>query len=150
MKTIEEITTLRNLIQLSLIGKSERLWGGAYVAVVRNLPKKNPEVVEFYPDPYFVVSKHSGYEISWMFERLRDAFYAENLIDYCSKIEFFGRLARAANRGIEKTEDSDVCTVCTEILNEAERMYSEIMNGTFEELVISSGNVIADDLKEKK
>ena len=48
----------------------------------------------------------------------------------------------------KKTEDSDVCTICTEILNEAEKMHSEIMNGTFEELVISSGNVIADDLKE--
>lgn len=150
MKTIEEITTLRNLIQLSQIGKSERLWGGADVAVVRNLPKKNPEVVEFYPDPYFVVSKHNGHEISWMFEKLRDSFYAEKLIDYCSKFEFFGRLARAANRGIEKTEDSDVCIICTEILNEAEKMHSEIMNGIFEELVISSGNVIADDLKEKK
>lgn len=44
-----------------------------------------------------------------MFEQLKAVFYADNLVDYYRKDEFFGRLARAANRGIfRNSEDRTV------------------------------------------
>ena len=91
MKTIEELKRLNELIINKKFEKAKHLWGGADVAVVKEQPKTNPN--GFYPDPFFVVSEKFSLEISWMFEQLRDAFYAENLIDGFSKIEFFGRLA---------------------------------------------------------
>ncbi len=145
MKTIDELKRLNEVIENNKIRKAKQLWGGADVVVVKEQPKSNPN--GFYPDPYFVVSAKFSLEISWMFEQLRDAFYAENLIDGCSKIEFFGRLARAANRGILRNAE-DCCVICMEILNEAQQIYGEITSNTFEVLPISTGNIIADDLKE--
>ena len=145
MKTIEELKKLNELIVNNEIGKAKYLWGGADVVVVKEQPKTNPN--GFYPDPFFVVSAKFSLEISWMFEQLRDAFYAEKLLDGCSKIEFFGRLARAANRGILKNEE-DCCVICMEILNEAQQIYGEITSNTFEVLPIGTGNIIADDLKK--
>ncbi len=145
MKTNEELKRLNELIINMKIGKAKQPWGGADVVVVKEQPKTNTN--GFYPDPFFVVSKNFSLEISWMFEQLRDAFYAENLIDGCSKIEFFGRLARAANRGILRNAE-DCCVICMEILKEAQQIYGEITSNTFEVLPIGSGNIIADDLKE--
>lgn len=123
MKTIEELKRLNDVILNNKILKAKRAWGGADVAVVREQPE--PISGGFYPDPFFVVSKKFSLEISWMFEQLRDAFYAEKLVDYCSKYEFFGRLAQAANRGIHKNNE-DCCIICMEILKEAQQMYDEI------------------------
>ena len=145
MKTIEELKRLNELIVNKEIGKAKYLWGGADVVVVKEKPRANPNA--FYPDPFFVVSAKFSLEISWMFEQLRDAFYAESLLDGCSKIEFFGRLARASNRGILRNPE-DCQGICLEILKEAQQIYGEITSNTFEVLPISSGNTIADDLKE--
>lgn len=145
MKTIEELKRLNELIANNQIGKAKHLWGGADVAVVKEQPKTSPD--GFYPDPFFVVSRKFSLEISWMFEQLRDAFYAEKLLDGCSKIEFFGRLARAANRGILRNEE-DCSVICTEILEEAQQIYGEITSNSFDVLPISTGTIIADDLKK--
>lgn len=144
MKTIEELKRLNELIVNNKIGKAKHSWGGADIAVVKEQPKAHSN--SFYPDLFFVVSANFSLEISWMFEKLRDAFYAEKLIDGCSKGEFFGRLARAANRGIFRNNE-DCSVICMEILKEAEQIYGEITSNTFEVLPIGEGNVIADDLK---
>ncbi len=145
MKTIEELKTLNEVIINKKFGKAKHLWGGADVSVVKEQPKTNPN--GFYPDPFFVVSKKFSLEISWMFEQLRDAFYAENLIDGFSKTEFFGRLARAANRGILINAE-DCCIICMEILKEAQQIYCEITSNAFEVLPVGEGTIIADDLKK--
>lgn len=145
MKTIEELKRLNELIINKKFEKAKHLWGGADVAVVKEQPKTNPN--GFYPDPFFVVSEKFSLEISWMFEQLRDAFYAENLIDGFSKIEFFGRLARAANRGILINAE-DCCIICIEILKEAQQIYGEITSNAFEVLPVGEGTIIADDLKK--
>lgn len=145
MKTIEELKRLNNAILNDKIEKAAKNWGGADVAVVNRQPRVNPN--SFYPDPFFVISTKFSLEISWMFEQLRDAFYCENLLDGCSKIEFFGRLARAANRGIFRNNE-DCHVICMEILKEAQQIYGEITSNTFEVLPIGSGNQIAADLKE--
>lgn len=145
MKTIEELKRLEELIVNNKIGKAKHTWGGADVAVVKEQPKNHSN--GFYPDPYFVVSQKFSLEISWMLEQLKDAFYAENLLDGCSKIEFFGRLARAANRGILINAE-DCCIICMEVLKEAQQIYGEIASNTFEVLPVGEGNIIADDLKK--
>lgn len=144
MKTIEELKRLKNAILDNKIGKAKELWGGADV-VVTEQPQK--DINSFYPDPFLVVSQKYSLEISWMFEKLRDAFYAEKLIDGCSKLEFFGRLARAANKGIFRNGE-DCNNICNEILKEAEQIYEEITSNTFEVLTIGTGNIIANDFKE--
>jgi hypothetical protein len=47
--------------------------------------------------PRIVVTPYA-LELSWLFESLRDAFYADNLLDGQSRIEFFGRRANAVDR----------------------------------------------------
>jgi len=69
MKTIEELKRLNNAILNNEIGKAERNWSEADVAVVDRQPRTNPN--GFYPDPFFVISKNYSLEISWMLEQLR-------------------------------------------------------------------------------
>ena len=145
MKTIEELKRLNETITNDKIGRSKRPWYGAGIAVVKEQTKQHSE--GFYPDPFFVESNKFSLEISWMFEQLRDAFYAEDLLDGWTKEEFFGRLARAANRGIYRNNE-DCRIICMEILKEAQQIYGEITSNSFDVLPISSGNTIADDLKE--
>lgn len=145
MKTIEELKRLNELITNNKIGKAKHLWGGADVAVVKEQPKTNPN--GFYPDPFFVVSEKFSYEISWMFEQLKAVFYADNLVDYYTKDELFGRLARAANRGIFRNSE-DLNGICMEILKEAQQIYGEITSNTFKTLPLTTGNTIAYDLKD--
>lgn len=145
MKTIEELKRLNEAIANDKIGMSKRSWYGAGIAVVKEQTKKHSE--GFYHDPFFVESNKFSLEISWMFEQLRDAFYAEDLLDGWTKEEFFGRLARAANRGIYRNNE-DCRIICMEILKEAQQIYGEITSNSFEVLPISTGNIIADDLKK--
>lgn len=64
-----------------------------------------------------------------MFEQLKAVFYADNLVDYYRKDEFFGRLARAANRGIFRNSE-DRNGICMEILKKAQQIY-EMLKGHF-------------------
>lgn len=145
MKTIEELKRLNELITNNKIGKAKYLWGGADVAVVKEQPKKNSN--SFYPDTFFVVSEKFSFEISWMFEQLKAVFYADNLVDYYRKNEFFGRLARAANRGIFRNSE-DRNGICMEILKEAQQIYDEITSNTFKAQQLCTKNYISNRIKE--
>ncbi len=144
MKTKEELNRVKQLILDDKIEKAQNNWGGADVVIDNKPHEANPN--SFYPEPRYVISEFS-YEISWLFERLRDAFYTERLLDGCSKIEFFGRLANAANDKLENKDNVSKQEICLIVVNEAEKIYSEIINGTFSCLPISEGNIIADDYK---
>ena len=147
MKTEEEIKRLKQLVIDNKICKSKRNWSGADVVIDNRSHNSNSD--SFYPEPRFVISEFS-YELSWLFEKLRDAFYEENLLDGCSKIEFFGRLANSANKKISNNKNVSKQELCLTILNEADEMYSEIINGTFCSLPIAEGNTIADDYRRGK
>lgn len=145
LKTVEEIIKLKQLVIDNKICKAKRNWEGADVVIDNKPHVSNPN--SFYPEPRFVITEFS-LEISWLFECLRDAFYAEKLIDGCTKIEFFGRLANSANDKINKDKNISKQELCISIINEAEKIYSEIKNGTFCSLPIAEGNKIADDYKK--
>ena len=77
-------------------------WRGADVVITdQPLPPSPPD--SFYPPQRPVVTVHVA-ELSWLFERLRDSFMP--LLDGSSKIEFFGRLANAANRSCKLCRDT--------------------------------------------
>jgi hypothetical protein len=91
-----------------------------------------------------VVTEYS-LELSWLFEELRDIFYSESLIDGCSKIEFFGRLANAAIRFLEKDLNITAQKLCVAVLHESYAIYEEMQDGNFKALPIAIGNEIVDD-----
>jgi hypothetical protein len=142
MKTKELLEKLDREISMANIKKARREWGGADVIITKNKPKRSNN--SFYPDPRFVVTEYS-LELSWLFEKLRDAFYSKSLIDGCSKIEFFGRLANAANRYILRNSKINVQELCASVLHEGYAIYEEIIDGNFEVLPIAIGNEIVDD-----
>jgi hypothetical protein len=84
-------------------------------------------------------------ELSWLFERLRDAFYAEDRLDGCSKIEFFGRLANTANRCIAQGHGKDAAALCLAVLHEAIAIHEEMEAGRFRSLGMAASNEILDD-----
>lgn len=129
------------------IPRAESLWGGADV-VIRFKQHPHNKSSSFYPAPRMVCSKHAR-ELSWLFEILRDAFYLESLVDGCSKIEFFGRLANAANKKIAEKPEVSLRELCGAVYNEAVNMYSEIKQHKFKFLLIAFGREIAGEEKKK-
>ena len=92
-----------------------------------------------------VLTEHA-LEVSYFFEVLRDPFYEEVLIDHCSKIEFFGRLAAAADACLLQQPDATAHLVCAAVLREAYAMAKQIDEDEFDFLTVAEGNQIADDL----
>ncbi len=119
-------------------------WGGADVVIA---PVSIEASFGFYPEPRTVVTQFSR-EVSWLFEKLRDAF--SEVLDGTSKIEFYGRLANAAKtyqqqvNGGENAKD-----ILRAVLYEAVLMLEEIEEGTFEYLSVAIGNTILADLVEE-
>lgn len=143
MKTLNELKRLKNLLEEPRLPRAKREWGGADVVITRKRPPKSAEV-GFYPEPHYVITEHS-LELSHLFEKLRDAFYAEERLDGCSKIEFFGRLANAANRCIKRSPSLTEHILYAAVLHEAFAIYDEMEEGTFQCLAVAVGNEIVDD-----
>lgn len=124
--------------------RAGRDWGGADVVIA---PVSIETSGGFYPEPRTVVTQFSR-EVSWLFEKLRDAF--SDLLDGSSKIEFYGRLANAAKsyqqqvNGGENARDT-----LKSVLYQAVLMLEEMEEGTFEYLSVAIGNTILADLVEE-
>jgi hypothetical protein len=82
-------------------------------------------------------------EVSYFFEILRDAMYEEAL---CSKFEFFGCLATAADACLLEQPDASAHLLCAAVLRETYAIARQIGTGEFDFLTIAEGNQIADDL----
>jgi hypothetical protein len=109
---------------------------------------RKPDSRGFYSEPRYVVTPFA-LELSWLFERLRDAFYAEKRLDSCSKYEFFGRLANSANRFLQASTSPTPRLLCGYVLDEAFAIYNEMEEGTFECLLVAIGNQIVDDSRKR-
>jgi len=144
MKTIQHLQQLEATLEKESMPKATQTWGGADVVITADPPVSQSDANSFYPDPRYVVTQHD-LELSWLFEQLFKAFYADSLIDGCTKIEFCGRLANAANRCLSKTPDSSARALLAAVMHEAFCMYEEMKEGSFEFLSIALGNTIADD-----
>ena len=147
-KTTEEaLNALRTIVDSpEPLPNKCSLWGGADVVIGF---KAGPEQTEnsFYPAPRGVYSVHAR-ELSWLFHSLRDAFAVESLLDGCTKIEFYGRLANAANSQLRAEPDVSAHRLCGAVLDEAVKMYGEIKNHQFRFLLVAFGGEIAHDLGE--
>lgn len=143
MSTINTLRESAALLNEKPIPRARRTWGGADVLITTVAPEP-PKEPSFYGDPRYVVTP-LPLEVSWLFERLRDAFYAENRLDSCSKIEFFGRLASAANRCIAQGHAGNAAVLCRAVLHEAFAIHDEMEVGTFGALAVAVGSEILDD-----
>lgn len=139
-KTIDELHRLAKKLAKSTVPR-ERTWGGAGVVIADSIQKN---------DSYrrVVVTKFA-HELSWLFVVLMNAFYAEERLDHCSKIEFFGRLANAANRYLSHSRNPTAHYLCAAVLYEAFAIYDEMENETFCCLEIAFGNTIFNDSVEE-
>ena len=141
MTTIELLEKLANDLEAPQIKRAHK-WGSADVIISKNRPEITRGAV--YSASRYVITEHA-LELSWLFEALRDAFNVQSLLDSCSKIKFFGRLANAANRFLFKNTQVTAQTLCGAVLHEAFAIHEELMDGEFEFLEIAVGNEFADD-----
>ena len=148
-KTTEEALKVLHTIIASPepLPRTRYLWGGADV-MLSFRPRPGDGESSFYPAPRMVYTPHAR-ELSWFFDSLRDAFAIESLLDGCNKIEFYGRLANAANARTQAGPEVSAPELCGAVLNEAVKMYGEMKNHTFEYLLVAFNGEIAADLKKK-
>jgi hypothetical protein len=104
MKKLHE---LAHLLANSVLPKASCSWSGADV-VIASAPRPDHLRGSFDPRDREVLTEHA-LEVSYFFEVLRDPFYEEALIDHCS-MEFFGRLAAAADACLLEKPDATVTT----------------------------------------
>jgi hypothetical protein len=140
MKKLDE---LAHLLANPVLPKASRDWSGADV-VIASAPQADHVRSSFYPRDREVLTEHA-LEVSYFFEVLRDHFYAEALIDHCSKTEFFGRLATAADACLLEQPDATAHLVCAAILREAYAMAKQIGEDKLDFLIVAEGNQTTDD-----
>lgn len=144
MSTINTLRETAAILNQKPILRAVRTWGGADV-IISSTPPRPPRKDSFRSEPRYVVTPMAS-EVSWLFERLRDAFYAEDRLDGCSKIEFFGRLANTANRCIAQGHGEDAAALCRAVLHEAFTIYEEMEAGGFKARFIAVAGDIIDDV----
>jgi hypothetical protein len=140
MKKLDELT---HLLAYPVIPKASRLWSGGDV-VIASAPQPDHLWRSFYPRAREVLTEHA-LEVSYFFDVLRDPLYEEALIDHCSKIEFFGRLATAAEACLLEQPDATAHLVCASVLREAYAVAKQMDEGEFASLIVAEGNQIGDD-----
>jgi len=138
-----KLDALAHLLANPVLPKASRLWSGADV-VIASAPQPNHFSRSFHPRNCEVLTEHA-LEVSYFFEVLRDRFYEEALIDHCAKIEFFGRLAIAADAFLHEQADATAHLVCAAVLREAYAMGKQMDEGEFASLIVAEGNQIGDD-----
>ena len=141
MKKLQE---LAHLLANPVLPRASRDWSGADV-VIASAPQADHLRSSLYPRDCEVLTEHA-LEVSYFFEVLRDHFYEEALIDHCSKIEFFRRLANAANACLIEQPDAAAHLVCAAVLREAYAMAKKIDEDKSDFLIVAEENQITDDL----
>ena len=140
MKRLDE---LAHLLANPVLPKASRLWAEADVVIA---PAPQPDDLRRSSNPKDreVLTEHA-LEVSYFFEVLRDPFYEEALIDHCSKIEFFARLAAVAEACLLEQPDATAHLVCATVLREAYAMAKQMDEGEFASLIVAEGNQIGDN-----
>ena len=124
-KTIVVKETLKQLFETISSGnipKAEEAWHGHDECIIlKGSPKDKGSI---YSEPSYVETDYP-LELSWVFFQLKDAFYAEKVIDHFSKLEFFGRLADTAIRAIKEKPEISCQDLCRAVALEAESFYNK-------------------------
>ncbi|GAB4975244.1 hypothetical protein MAHJHV61_37070 [Mycobacterium avium subsp. hominissuis] len=134
------VDALDRAVAESRFGRA-REWGGADVGIVSRKPPE-PQGPGFYPPPRYVVTEHS-HELSWLFEELWKP--EVRVIFGPVKEEFFGRLANAANRYLNRTDNPTPRDLLGAVIHEAYVCLEAVEDGTFRALLVAPGNEIYDD-----
>lgn len=142
MTIFERLAEVASQIATNSLPRAKSSWGGARVII--SSERSHPGEAGFYPQARWVVTEHA-LELSWLFERLRDAFFEAELIDGITKIEFFGRLGNSANRHLARQKNQSGRDLLYAVLHEAYAIAEEIQDGEFSTLSLAIGNEIADD-----
>jgi hypothetical protein len=121
-------------------------WGGADVIITSEAPIADT-APSFYPELRPVVTSHAE-ELSWLFVELRDTFI--DFLDAQNKIEFFGRLANAANRHLSRHSGTvSAASLCLAVLHEAYVIAEEVeRTGVIDALPMAAGGTIGDDERD--
>jgi hypothetical protein len=127
-----------------VLPKSSRHWSGADV-LIASAPQRNHFSRPFDSRSCEVLTEHA-LEVSYFFEVLGERFFQEALTAHCYEIEFFGRLASAADACLLEQPDATAHLVCAAVLREAYAMAKHIDKGEFDFLIAAEGNQIGDDL----
>lgn len=122
---------LRRDVAHAAIPKAATEWGGANVVISRVRLSGR----------YRQINTPHALELSWLFERVRDAF--SDIIDSCSKFELYGRLELAANRAQSRTPAIGARGLCLAVLEEGTTVLDELESGQFEYLPVALGTEIA-------
>jgi hypothetical protein len=141
MKKLDE---LAHLLANPVLPKASGHWSGSDV-LIASAPKPDHLRRSFYPRDREVLTEHP-LEVSYFFEVLRDPLNKEALSDHCSKIEFFGRLAAAAEACLLEQPDATAHVLCAAVLREAYAMAKQIDKGEFAASIAAERNQIGDDL----
>lgn len=143
MNLRDSLIELQQTIAEGPLPRASRCWTGAGVAIISpSEPSPGPDGLR--PAPRLVVTPFA-LEISWLVERLGSAFFRAGRIDGNSKIEFFGRVANAANRLLQAAPGSSASELCDAILLEAHVILLEMDHGQFRTLGVAPPGRIADD-----
>jgi hypothetical protein len=141
---MRKLHELAHLLANPVLPKASHYWSGADV-VIASAPQHDHLRSSLYPRGREVITEH-GIEFSYFYEVLGDHLYEEALIDHCSKIEFFGRLATAADACLLEQPDATAHLVCASILREAYAMAKLMNESELDFLIVVQGNQITDDL----
>ncbi len=118
-------------------------WGGARIVI--EYPEKESEFEGWENSGIrYVFTRYAG-ELSWLLIQLRDIFYDADLVDGVSKIDFFCRLANAAQRYLDQQGDQDMPLMLLAVLREALSIQEEMAEGRFEFLSVAESGTVADD-----
>jgi hypothetical protein len=139
---MRKLHELAHLLANPVLPRAGRYWSGADV-VIASAPLHDHIRSSFYPRNCEVLTEHA-LEVSYFFEVLRDDLYDEALIDQCSKIEFFRRLATAADACLLEQAGATAHLVCAAVLREAYSMAKQMDEGEFAFLIVSERNQVAD------
>jgi hypothetical protein len=140
MKKLDELAPL---LANPVLPKASRHWAGAGV-LIASAPQLHHLRKSFYPRGREVLTEHA-LEISYFFDVLRGPLYEEALIDHFSKIEFFERLAAAAEACLLEQPDVTAHLICAAVLREAYAMVKQMGEGEFDFLIVGEGNQIGDE-----
>jgi hypothetical protein len=141
---MKKLDGLAHLLANPVLPKASHHWSGADV-VIASARQSDHLLRSFYPRDREVLTEHA-LEVSYFFEVLRNPFYERTLLDHCSQIEFFGRLATAADACLLEQPGATAHLVCAAVLREAYAIAKQIDEGEFDFSIVAEGNEIADDL----
>jgi len=139
-----KLESLRGVRTDSARLRNAPLWGGADVIVTDVMPETLKS--GFRHEARYVVTPFA-HQLSWLIVQMWEAF--KPFMDGTTKIEFFGRLANAANRQIAGSENAEHADdLLDAVLHEGFAIADELEDGSFRYLDVALGNTIYDDLIE--